>query len=438
MLMSKIRWVNKILRLFKNGDFMYLFFGRLISNAGDSLYTVAAMWLVYELGGSSFYTGLAGFLTMFPQALQFLAGPFVDQWSLRRTLITTQLLQCILVLMIPVAAFMGWLSITVVLIVMPIVAFTQQFAYPAETAALPRILQKEQLVKGNSAFAFAFQGMDLVFNALAGVLVALIGAVSLYFVNSITFVIAMLLFMRLKIPKRVVNKDKEKHTFSIAVRKYVRDLSEGFRFVLGSIMAKVFIGSIVANLAIGSTLAIMPVYADVRGGAETYGFFMAALSAGTLLGALLASQLERFPIGVTQIVLFTVSALFWIGSAFTPWVGISVLFFGFAWVPIGATNVMLYAVLQQIVPDKLLARTISVITSISVSIMPLGSLLGGILGSQFGSEIVFIGTAFGILFVAGVWFMVSELRVLPKPSLLNPEMYGLTEKEYETSMVKKL
>ena len=61
--------------LLANRAFRRLFAGRLVTNAGDSLYAVAAMWLVYDLTGSTAYTGLAGALTMGPQLLQGVPGP---------------------------------------------------------------------------------------------------------------------------------------------------------------------------------------------------------------------------------------------------------------------------------------------------------------------------------------------------------------------------
>lgn len=42
-----------MVKLFKNANYMKLFVGRIITNMGDSLYAVAAMWLVDKLGGSS-------------------------------------------------------------------------------------------------------------------------------------------------------------------------------------------------------------------------------------------------------------------------------------------------------------------------------------------------------------------------------------------------
>lgn len=290
--------------LFKNGNFTRLFFGSLITNAGDSLYAVAAMWLVHELGGSTFYTGLAGFLTMIPNALQFLVGPLVDRWALRKTLVVTQIVEFLLVLSIPVFYYTGLLNVTVVLVVMPLMASVEQFSFPAEQAALPRILEKDDLVKGNSAFSFANQGLDLAFSGLAGILVILLGAVTLYLVDSVTFAAAVLLFVSLKLPKKA-EKDKEKQTIQEVVQKYGKDLLEGFRFVMGSIIAKLFIGSVAANFAFGAAVAVMPAYADERGNAAIYGFMMAAFSGGFLIGALLYPYVERFPIGKMEIVAFS-------------------------------------------------------------------------------------------------------------------------------------
>lgn len=413
--------------LFKNGDFARLFFGRLVTNAGDSLYAVAAMWLVYQLGGSAFYTGLAGFLTMFPNTLQFLAGPLVDRWALRKTLVVSQILELLLVLSIPMIYYTGFLSVAVVLVVMPLVASIEQFSFPAETAALPRILEKDQLVKGNSAFSFAYEGLNLVFSGLAGILVALLGAVTLYLVDSVTFAAAVLLFVSLKLPGKA-EKDEGKKTVRQAAQKYRKDLAEGFRFVMGSIVAKFFIGAVAANFAFGAAMAVLPAYADLRGNAEYYGFMMAALSGGFLVGALLSSYVERFPMGKMEVVAFFLSTILWVSSVLVPWGILSIVLFGMATVPIGATEVLFAAVMQRIVPQRLLARTFSVVGSISTCAMPFGSLIGGALGAAFGSTVIFGAAASGLLLVAVVWLFVTDLRQLPRAKEIDPEKYGLAEK----------
>lgn len=245
-----------------------------------------------------------------------------------------------------------------------------------------------------------------------------------------SFTIALVLFLTLKIPgKRRDKKQESKYNLHQVFRQYGRELGEGFRFVLGSIIAKFFIASVVANAAIGASLAILPAYADLRGGPQYYGFFMAAMSAGTLLGALISSSLERFRIGLLAISAFAMGACFWLVAALIPWVMASVLLYGMAWVPIGATNVMFAAVLQRIIPERLLARTFSVNASISASAMPLGPLVGGAMASSFGSHAVFLGTGFGVLFISAVWLVIPDLCRLPKTNAFDPAVYGLSDKK---------
>ncbi len=143
-------------KLRSNVAFVRLFLGRLVTNAGDSLYFVGAMWLVYHLTGSSLYTGIAGFLVQLPTSVQFLFGPLVDRWRLRRVLVGTQLVQGVFVLVVPLAAATGHLSVWVVLAVMPVLSLVNQMVYPAQTAALPRIVDEEQLVRANSLFSTAY------------------------------------------------------------------------------------------------------------------------------------------------------------------------------------------------------------------------------------------------------------------------------------------
>lgn len=188
-----------MISLFRNWRFTRLFSGRIITNMADSIYYIAAMWLVYELGGSAFHTGLAGFLALLPQAIQFLAGPLVDRWSLRKTLFITQLVQGILIAIIPIAHQFNYLNVTTVLIIIPLISLLNQFAYPAQTAALPLILKKDELVKGNSLFSFAYQGIDMAFNAIAGILISLLGVVTLFIIDSIVFFIAAVLFLSIRI-----------------------------------------------------------------------------------------------------------------------------------------------------------------------------------------------------------------------------------------------
>jgi len=48
-----------------NRKFRRLLAGRLVTNAGDSIYYVAALWLVHDITGSTTFTGLRPFCTCY-------------------------------------------------------------------------------------------------------------------------------------------------------------------------------------------------------------------------------------------------------------------------------------------------------------------------------------------------------------------------------------
>ncbi|MBE5105958.1 MFS transporter [Bacillus thuringiensis] len=407
----------------KNRNFLLLFLGRIFTNIGDSLYYVAAMWLVYKLSGNPFYSGLAGFLTLLPSALQFLTGPFVDRWSIKNTLVITQVLQCILILIIPITHYFDLLTVQLLLIIMPIVAFIEQFAYPAQSKALPLLLNKTQLLKGNSLFSFAYQGIDLICTTLSGILVALFGAITLYVIDSFTFAITALLFFSLKMPKQT-----EANT-SLSTKQYFSDLKEGFSIVFRSLMGVFLIGSVVANFSIGMTMAILPSFTDSLGGVKLYGFFLAAISAGSLIGALFSSWVGKHNVGRVSIISFATSAFFWFLSTIVPFQWLSIFLFGLAWIPIGATNILFATISQIVIPNQYLGRINSVTRSVGTIAMPLGSLIGGYTANVYSSQLIFALASIGILFISLVWLLYPKLRALPKADDITADTFELRFKE---------
>lgn len=416
------------MKLLKNVNFTTLLLGRMVTNIGDSLYTIAAMWLVYELGGSTFYTGLAGFLTMMPRLFQFLTGPVVDKYPLKKILVITQGIQFMFILSILVVYAAGYLNVFILLVIMPIITSVNQFVYPAQTASLPRIVEKDQLVQANSLFSFAYQGIDIISTSLGGILIALMGVMTLYIVDTVTFLIALLLFSSLKIPhdvdsKQNEGKNREVSSFKFQLKQYTGSLKEGYLFVKGSIISKFFYGSVAANFSFGIALAVLPAYSNDRGGPELYGYFLAAFSAGFLIGAFVSNLLKILPFGKTVVFSFFLSALLWISSVFVPSSILSIIIFTLALVPLGAAEVTMAAVGQQIIPQRFLARTFSLISSISASAMPLGALLGGYLGTIVNPSITFVVGSLGMLTVSLVWFVIPQLRRIPKVDDIKPEDY---------------
>lgn len=404
--------------LARNPSFVRFLAGRLVTNVGDSLYAIAAMWLVYELTGSAFYTGLAGALVTLPQGLQFLVGPLVDRWPIRRILVVTQLVQAGILCTIPLAAWAGALTVWQLLLVMPLLSMLNQFVYPAQNSALPRIVDEEHIVVANSAFSFAYQGVDTAFRALGGLLVAAIGAIAVFTIDIVTFVFAAALFAGIVIPG-------DDHTEDASEESYRHGLAMGMRYVRGSILVPILVGTLAVNFTIGVTIAALPPFADIHGGSDVYGFLLAATAAGMLAGAFVASWLDRYALSHISIASYVMTGVFWCVAVSSERVPLLVLLFAVAWLPIGATNVISAAMLQTVVAVGYLGRVTSLVISFGAAAVPVGSLLGGTLAEVFGAATVVFAGGIGFLGLAVYWLVHPDLRTLPRIAEIEPAAYGL-------------
>ncbi|MEH7388334.1 MFS transporter [Bacillus sp. JJ1521] len=415
------------MRIFMQRNFLFMFIGRVITNIGDSFYTVAAMWLVYDLGGSTFYTGLAGFLTILPRCVQFFSGPLIDRIPIRSLLLYSQIFQGILLLIIPTAHYFNFLSITLVLIITPLVTTLNMFVYPAQMASLPKFVKEKDLTKANSYFTLAYQGIEIGCNAVAGILIVMIGAISIYLLDSVLFMVGAILFSFLRISKDMTENHEKRGRVSIfaSLKIYKDDLKIGIDILLSKPLLRILIGVIAINLVGGATFVVLPEFSEHSGGPEIYGLLLMAQAAGSLSGALLAPYLkvERFGLGKVYSLAFLISGFMWALSVFSPWTWLMIVIYGIAWLPGGVTNILINTCLQKGVPKHLLGRVFSASYSLSGIAMPLGSLLGGYLGVMFGSIFVIFCSGL-VIFLVGIFWMVDKTtRSLPKTENINESTF---------------
>ncbi|TGA97642.1 MFS transporter [Sporolactobacillus shoreae] len=409
--------------LYQNKNFVLLFSGRLISNMGDSLYYIAAMWLAYDLGGSSFYSGLAGFLTLLPEFFSFLAGPIVDRVVLKKVLIVPNLVQGILVLLVPLLYLLHLLTVTGVLVIMPLIAMFDLFPFPAENALIPKLISEKYLVKANSAMSFAYQGTDLVFSSLGGILIAVIGAVSLYFIDSVTFFIAALLFALLRLGKSASLQKPEGKSPS-----YWADLSEGLQFVLHPLILKMLFPFLISNFVLSGVLAIFPAFSKQIGGPAVYGILMSSYTAGFLAGTLLSGFVsQKFSMGKAVIYGYGCSGIMWIlmDLAAPHSVPLACIFLAMANIPVGATNILFSSFFQIVPPSNMIGRVAAVTESLIAAAMPLGSLAGGVLASWTGTHAIIISQGVVIILIAVYWLLTKKLRQLPDIDHLSTQLLGM-------------
>ncbi|MFC6961004.1 MFS transporter [Halocatena marina] len=411
--------------LWRNQNFWRFFAGQFVTNAGDSLYTVAILWLVFELSGSTILSGIANALLLLPWLLQILAGPIVDRLPLRPILVGSQALQGIVVLVLPLAAVTGRLSVGVLLAVASVLTLTTVLMAPMQATLVPRIVADARLSRANSALSTVTLGLDMVFDALGGVFIAVFGATTLFLFDSITFAVAGLLFAGITVPVSSTDGEPEATNESV-FGSYVADLQAGVDVLRGSVFVDLVLMTAVFNLATGVTLAILPAFGDARGGPAVYGLLLGALGIGRLVGSLVAPFFERVAYGRLKLVGESLAACCWFAAAHAPSLSLTVVLFGLAWVPAGISGVLTATLNQTMFPSDLLGRVSSIKGTASGATLPLGSLVGGLVAEVLGTTTTMGLAAAGFGFT-GLYFLVHpQLRRLPPVADASPETFDVT------------
>ena len=423
--------------LWCNTDFRRFFAGQFVTNAGDSLYTVAMLWLAFELSNSTLVTGALNAILLLPWLLQVFAGPLVDRLPLERVLVGSQVIQGTVVLTLPLAAATGHLRVGVLFAVAPVLMLASLLMAPMETALLPRIVEDERLPGANAALSTVTLGLDMVFDALGGGFVAAFGATALFLADSATFAVAALLFAGIGLGTAAgadghtgSGRETAPETVRSVLRSYVSDLRDGIRVLRGTVFVELILTTAVANFTTGVALAILPAFGDGLGGPVVYGLLLGALGIGRLVGSLLGPWLEGVPYG-RLLLAHGVGACCWLGAVLAPSPALAVVLFGLAWVPAGLSSVLGATLNQRVFPADLLGRVAATKGTASGATLPLGSLVGGAVAAALGTTTTMALAAGGFGFTAVYVLLRPRLRRLPAVRAAKPEDFDVeTEPEW--------
>ena len=420
--------------LWRNAHFRRFISGQFVTNAGDSLYTVAMLWLAFELSGSTLVTGALNAILLLPWLLQVFAGPLVDRLPLERVLVGSQIIQGIVVLFLPLAAATGHLQVGVLFAVAPVLMLMSLLMAPMETALLPRIVNDERLPGANAALSTVTIGLDMVFDALGGGFIAVFGATTLFLVDSATFAGAALLFagIRLGTAKRTDECTESRaqtssSTIRSVLRSYVADLRDGVAVLRGTVFAELILTTAVANFTIGIMLAILPAFGDGLGGPAIYGLLLGALGIGRFVGSLVGPWFEDVPYG-RILVTHGLGACCWLAAVLVPSPALTVILFGLAWVPTGISSVLTSTLNQRVFPADLLGRVAATKGTASGATLPLGSFVGGAVAEALGTTTTMALAASGFGFTAIYVLLRPRLRQLPTVKEAEPDDFDVGTK----------
>ncbi len=186
-------------RALRSRPFRLYFGGQVVSASGSFLQQTAIGWLVLELTGSPSDLGLVLAAGGIPSLL---FGPWggavADRVDLRKLLVVTQTLYCLLAALLWALAVAGAASV-VALVAIGVAGGVVQIAdSPARQALVSRLVPPDDLASAVSLNGVVVNSARVVGPALAGVLILTVGTTICFGLNALSYlaVIAALLVIR--------------------------------------------------------------------------------------------------------------------------------------------------------------------------------------------------------------------------------------------------
>lgn len=410
-----------------NRDFLLLWQGQTISQLGNVAFSMAMMLWLKEATGSASLMGLLMFTSMIPGVvLAPFGGTFADRHSRIRIGLVCDLLCGLAVLGLAAAMFdprvarlepaAVRLVIGLLFGVSALLGILRAFFTPALSAAIPDLVPPERVTAANSLSQISVQGSSLLGQAVGGVLYQALGPALLYLIDGASYLYAALCAFLIREPARPA---EARPAAAHPLRQFLRETAEGFRFLWRQTGLRDFIViASVNNFLSMPILVLAPFYVDLYLKAEDrwYGFLMAAVGAGQVAGFMLAGALRLGgPARRRWIVasMLLVPALFGVvGLVLDPFVALAGVFL--AGLGLGIINVYFLSMLQMATPNEVRGRVMSVVMTLSSGLMPIGMVVGGVVGDLTGKNVPLvygICAVLGVLAASGV-FVRRELREL--------------------------
>jgi MFS family permease len=409
--------------LWRHSDFLKLWSAETVSQFGTQVSQLALpLTAVLVLDASAFEVAALGTVEFLPFLLFTLpAGVWVDRLPRRPMLIAGDFGRAALLASIPIAYLLDVLTLGQLYGVGFLVGICTVFFDVAYQSYLPALVERDQIIDGNSKLEISRSAAQIGGPGLGGGLVELFTAPYAVLVDAISFLGSGLFILGIRKPEPRPRRANEQDGQS----SLWTELKAGLRFVLRNPNLRAQAGcTATSNFFSNVSYAIIVVFL-VRELGLTPGVIGLAFtvgSVGSLLAAFTSTRISRrFGIGPTSIVmamLFGPSAFLLAfapeGNAAIPVIVVAIFLAGFSVVVYNITQV---SYRQAICPPALQGRMNSVMRFIVWGTIPLGSLAGGGLGSWIGlRETIVVGAIGG----GGsfLWLLLSpqrQLREMPEP-----------------------
>ncbi|MBI2861635.1 MAG: MFS transporter [Chloroflexi bacterium] len=393
-------------------DYRFLWLGQLSTSMGQWMDQVARGWLMYQLTHSAIDLGIVMALRGLPTLFfGVIAGVAADRYGRKAQLIISQVVNLFLNLVLAILVtthhvlpwhiyLTGFLSGTV-----------QAFQQPARQSLISDLVGRKYLMNAIGLNSAAANLARSVGPAVAGIIISLIGVDGSYYLQAVVYALATVWTVQMRVPKHL---EDARHAANRGI-SFMASLGEGLSYLAFNriILALVLLGLVPLTLGMPFT-SLLPIFAEdvLHAGVTGQGLILTCVGIGALVGAVtVASQVVR----TEGSILLASSALFGVSLVFfsrSPWLAAAGAFGFMAGLFNTSYRAQAQTALQILAPDKLRGRIMSIYL-LDRGLVPIGSLLAGVLAHYLGAPdaVTILGAAVALITMA-IAITVPSLRKL--------------------------
>lgn len=394
----------------KYPEFLKLFFGQLISRMGDSIDSLAIMWLAYQLTGSAIIMATVMFFNSLPSLLfGVFAGVFVDRWDRKKILILGDITRGIVVALVAYIYFTDNMVTWYLYISSFLISTIEIFSSPARVAILPTLVRKEHLMTANSMFNLASSLCEIIGVSLAAMIIGFWGIAAAILIDALSFWFCALMTFFTKIPKLPLKESK------LDLKQYRLELREGFKFIRTEKI--VYICILLAgftNFALSPIGVLFPIFSDkiLNAGSTGVAIMSACFSTGVLISSFIVGQFgDRMKKKSSFILLGIIGiglGFILLSLAHIPFTAGLFIFIAGSALPVA--SISFNTLIQQYTPQEKLGRVSAFSRTLTLGGVPLGIMLTGFLAEKITANVFFLIVGILVILISGITSISTDFR----------------------------
>lgn len=389
------RAVPGFLAAFSFHGFRLLWAGAFLSSVGTWIQDVALSWIIHSRMGDPFYLGLRSFAQEVPLlAFMLLGGAIADRIDRRLILLSSQWFQMAMAVLLGVLYLTDHLGIGAIVLVAFATGLMQSQSAPTYQAVITSLVPKERIANAVALNSLQFNLSRAIGPVVAGLLLAQAGAGWCFAANALSFVGVILALRTIAFPPPPAGPRES----------LGRSLGTGLRHVWGAprLRAATLLAAAASFLAF-PLITYLPVIAGdvLKTGASGYSLLLTSVGLGAIAGAIGTAQRGHAEgRGRLMLIAFAAFGLVTVGAALSRWQWLSMALLVGSGFTLTTAFSTLNSLVQEMAPDALRGRVLSIFGVAFRGGGPVGSLVAGSLVRHAGAPAVMAAYAAVLLCLA--------------------------------------